>query len=47
MTIADCPYDETGECSDRSSNYASVLCSKFPIDDTGNVFLSSVLKIPD
>ncbi|XP_060571753.1 deleted in malignant brain tumors 1 protein-like isoform X2 [Ruditapes philippinarum] len=33
MTIANCPHKETGECKDRSSNYASVLCSKLAIDN--------------
>lgn len=35
ITIADCPYSLKGFCEDRSSNYASVLCSKFLIDNTG------------
>ncbi|XP_052276945.1 deleted in malignant brain tumors 1 protein-like isoform X3 [Dreissena polymorpha] len=33
ISIALCPFNETGECLDKSSNYASVLCSKFPIDN--------------
>lgn len=36
ITIANCTFEESGECDDRSSNYASVLCSKFPIDNTGS-----------
>lgn len=32
MTIANCQFEESGECEERSSNYASVLCSKFAID---------------
>jgi len=37
MTIALCAFNESGECEDRSSNYASVLCSKFSIDSTGTI----------
>ncbi|XP_052238674.1 scavenger receptor cysteine-rich domain superfamily protein-like [Dreissena polymorpha] len=31
LSIALCPFNASGECVDKSSNYASVICSKFPI----------------
>ncbi|XP_052791481.1 deleted in malignant brain tumors 1 protein-like isoform X3 [Mya arenaria] len=34
ITIVNCGFNETGKCDDKSSNYASVLCSKFAIDNT-------------
>lgn len=33
-SIAHCSYDE-GSCPNRAYNYASVLCSKFPVDING------------
>ena len=38
-TIANCSYSMKGFCDDRPSNYASVLCSKNPINDSGKLFL--------